>query len=79
MEMDVADYVQSIEEIVGLLDVELSQRLAPIKRDEFINRLRALGFTGPIEGTRHAFMLYGRKRQTIPSDAEYSVDLLNTC
>jgi hypothetical protein len=54
----------------------VSGRLTPIKRDDFINRLKALGFEGPMQGTNHAFMLYGRKRQTIPSDHEYDVELL---
>jgi hypothetical protein len=48
----------------------------PIKRREFIRRLRALGFTGPGRGTRHEFLLYGEHRQTIPSNPEYSVPQL---
>jgi hypothetical protein len=53
----------------------MSPRLAPIKRDEFILRLRALGFEWPVAGGKHRIMLYGQKRLAIPSDAEYSVDL----
>jgi hypothetical protein len=49
-------------------------RWTPCKRREFIRRLRALGFGGPLTGTRHSFMIYGRHRLTIPSNAEYSVD-----
>lgn len=45
----------------------------PLKRREFVRRLRALGFEGPISGTRHQFMIFGQHRQTIPSNAEYSV------
>lgn len=45
----------------------------PIKRREFIRRLRALGFDGPFSGTRHQFMVFGQHRQTIPSNPEYSV------
>jgi hypothetical protein len=45
----------------------------PLKRREFVRRLRALGFEGPISGTRHQFMLFGQHRQTIPTNSEYSV------
>jgi predicted RNA binding protein YcfA (HicA-like mRNA interferase family) len=48
----------------------------PIKRREFVRRLRALGFDGPIRGTRHDFMVHGGRRQTIPSNSEYSVPQL---
>ncbi|MBI3879246.1 MAG: type II toxin-antitoxin system HicA family toxin [Verrucomicrobia bacterium] len=48
----------------------------PIKRREFIRRLRALGFAGPYSGTRHQFLVLGQHRQTIPSNAEYSVPQL---
>ena len=39
----------------------------PLKRREFIRRLRALGFDG------HQFMVFGAHRQTVPANAEYSV------
>jgi hypothetical protein len=45
----------------------------PLKRREFIRRLRALGFEGPVRGARHEFLTYGENRQTIPSNTEYSV------
>jgi hypothetical protein len=45
----------------------------PLKRREFIRKLRALGFDGPYSGTRHQFMISGQHRQTIPTNAEYSV------
>jgi hypothetical protein len=45
----------------------------PLKRREFICKLRALGFDGPYSGTRHQFMIWGQHRQTIPTNAEYSV------
>lgn len=45
----------------------------PLKRREFIRRLRTLGFDGPISGTRHQFMVVGQHRQTIPTNSEYSV------
>ena len=49
---------------------------SPIKRREFVRRLRALGFSGPFRGTRHDFLVLGQHRQTIPSNAEYSVPQL---
>jgi hypothetical protein len=45
----------------------------PLRRREFVRRLRVLGFSGPYAGTRHEFMVYGKKRQTVPSNAEFSV------
>ena len=45
----------------------------PLKRREFIRKLRALGFDGPYSGTRHQFMISGQHRQTIPTNSEYSV------
>lgn len=48
----------------------------PIKRREFIRRLRILGFEGPFSGTRHEFMVFGEHRQTVPSNTEFSVPQL---
>ena len=48
----------------------------PLKRRDFIRKLRALGFDGPFSGTRHQFMIYGQHRQTIPTNSEYSVPQL---
>ena len=45
----------------------------PLKRREFIRRLRALGLNGPFRGTRHEFLIYGQKRQTVPSNPDYSL------
>ena len=45
----------------------------PLKRRDFIRKLRALGFAGPYSGTRHQFMTLGSHRQTIPTNTEYSV------
>jgi len=45
----------------------------PLKRRDFIRKLRALGFDGPFPGTRHQFMVLGQHRQTIPTNSEYSV------
>ena len=51
-------------------------RWNPCKRNEFIRRLRQLGFTGPYSGTKHQFMLLEQHRLAIPSNAEYSVPQL---
>lgn len=48
----------------------------PLKRREFIRRLRALGFNGPHRGTRHEFLVYRQKRQTIPSNPDFSLPQL---
>jgi hypothetical protein len=45
----------------------------PLKRRDFIRKLRALNFAGPFSGTRHQFMILGQHRQTIPSNSEFSV------
>ena len=45
----------------------------PLKRRDFIRKLRAVGFAGPYSGTRHQFMTFGSHRQTIPTNSEYSV------
>jgi hypothetical protein len=45
----------------------------PLKRRAFIRRLQALGFDGPLSGTRHQFMVSGQHRQTIATNSEYSV------
>jgi len=51
-------------------------RWTPCKRNDFIRRLRKLGFGGPFSGTRHQFMVYEQHRLTIPSNSEYSVPQL---
>ncbi len=48
----------------------------PCKRRAFVERLHALGFDGPFSGTRHQFMLFGRFRLAIPSNAEYGIPQL---
>jgi len=45
----------------------------PLKRREFIRKLRALGFDGPYSGTQHQFLILRQHRQTIPTNSEYSV------
>lgn len=49
---------------------------APCKRKDFIKRLLGLGFDGPFSGTRHQFVVYNRRRLSIPSNAEYSIPQL---
>ncbi len=41
------------------------------KRQDFIRRLRKLGFEGPYSGTRHQFMVYKQHRLAIPSNIQY--------
>jgi hypothetical protein len=48
----------------------------PLKRRDFIRKLRALGFDGPFSGTRHQFLIWQQHRQTIPTNSEYSVPQL---
>lgn len=48
----------------------------PLKRREFIRKLRVLGFDGPYSGTRHQFLVFRQHRQTIPTNSEYSVPQL---
>lgn len=49
---------------------------SPCKRQDFIRRLRKLGFDGPYAGSRHEFMLFNNHRLTVPSNSEYSVSQL---
>jgi predicted RNA binding protein YcfA (HicA-like mRNA interferase family) len=51
-------------------------RLSRCKRDEFIRRLKKMGFSGPYSGARHQFMTYQKQRLTVPSNTEYSVPQL---
>jgi hypothetical protein len=51
-------------------------RWKPCKRNDFIRRLRGLGFTGPFSGAKHQFMIWENHRLTIPSNTEYSVQQL---
>ncbi|MCL4386253.1 MAG: type II toxin-antitoxin system HicA family toxin [Cyanobacteria bacterium] len=48
-------------------------RWVPCKRNDFIKKLKKLGFTCPYSGTRHQFMIFSTHRLTIPSYKEYSV------
>ena len=49
---------------------------SPCKRNDFMRRLRQLGFDGPYSGAKHQFMIFGQHRLTIPSNKEYSVPQL---
>lgn len=48
-------------------------RWALCKRRDFIRRLTKLGFTGPLAGTRHEFVVFRQKRLAVPSNADYTV------
>ena len=49
----------------------------PCERNEFVRRLRRLGFDGPYSGSKHHFMILGKtNRLTVPSNFEYSVPQL---
>lgn len=56
----------------------MSQRLGPISRRDFIERLRLMGFEGPYSGGRHEFMLRDNNRLILPNPHRsiISVDLL---
>jgi len=53
-------------------------RLNPVSRRALVERLRALGFTGPYAGGRHEFMLRGLRRLILPNPHQRAihVDLL---
>ena len=42
-------------------------RLGPIKREELVKYLQALGFEGPYSGRKHQFMVKGLVRLRIPN------------
>jgi hypothetical protein len=48
----------------------------PCKRNDFVRRLRQLGFDGLYSGAKHQFMVYENHRLTIPSNKEYSAPQL---
>jgi hypothetical protein len=50
--------------------------LKPVKRKEFIDKLKRIGFQGPFSGSKHEFMTFGNHRLAIPSNKEYSVHQL---
>ena len=48
----------------------------PCKRNDFVRRLRQLGFVGLYSGSKHQFMVYANHRLAIPSNKDYSVPQL---
>ena len=50
--------------------------MKPVKRKEFIDKLKKLSFQGPFAGSKHQFMIFTNHRLTIPSNKEYSVPQL---
>jgi len=54
----------------------MGKRWLPCKRQNFIRKLRKLGFGELQHGTKHDFMPYGDYDQTLPSNREYSVSQL---
>jgi predicted RNA binding protein YcfA (HicA-like mRNA interferase family) len=53
-------------------------RLTPVSRPDLIKRLRALGWEGPISGTKHQHMVKGNLQLTIPNPhgSEIGINLL---
>jgi predicted RNA binding protein YcfA (HicA-like mRNA interferase family) len=49
---------------------------SPCKRNDFIRKLRRLGFDGPYSGSKHQFLVFEHQRLTVPSNSEYSVPQL---
>ena len=49
-------------------------RWNPSSRRVAIQRLRLLGFDGPVQGKRHQYMTYGERRLTLFSNRDYSVE-----
>jgi len=43
---------------------------APIKRKELIRQLRKLGFSGPLVGGNHQYMVQGKLKIWIPNPAK---------
>lgn len=41
-------------------------RLRPLKPEEVIQKLRKLGFVGPIPGGKHVRMVHPQQKKTIP-------------
>ena len=54
-------------------------RLAPVSRQEFVDRLRRLGFDGPYAGGRHQFMMKSERRLILlnPHRSDIGSDLLS--
>ncbi len=52
----------------------MSDRLTPVSRRVFIQRLRRMGFEGPYSGGRHEFMLRDDRRLILPNPHRSVVD-----
>jgi hypothetical protein len=50
--------------------------LTPIKRRDFIRKIRNVGFEGPYIGKKHQFMVYQPYRLTLPSNEDFSIPQL---
>jgi hypothetical protein len=58
-----------------LTSIILPARMSkPIKRRELVRRLRALGWEGPVPGSRHEMMFKGRAKLTIPNPHLHDID-----
>ena len=53
--------------------------LRPIKRNDLINYLKQLGFTGAYSGGKHQFMIKGQLRLTLPNlhQSDIGINLLS--
>jgi len=51
-------------------------KLRPCKRNEFIRKLKKIGFGAPEPGGRHFYMRYGNYTLTLPNNKEFSVPQL---
>ena len=49
--------------------------LRSIKRNDLINYLRKLGFTGPYSGGKHQFMIKDNLRLTIPNPHQSDIGI----
>ena len=49
--------------------------LRSIKRNDLINYLRRLGFTGPYSGGKHQFMIKDNLRLTIPNPHQSDIGI----
>ncbi len=47
---------------------------SPVSRRDLIRRFRELGFIGPIEGAKHAFMVKGELKVRIPNPHRGDID-----
>ncbi len=54
-------------------------KLTPVSHQEFVGRLKKLGFDGPYAGGKHLYMVRGNLVLTIPNPhrKEIGVDLLS--